>query len=51
VERGDLYHVDVVGARNAGLQTMLLDPHDLYAGYDVQRVKSLDQLITSLTGL
>ena len=48
---GDLYHVDVVGARNAGLQTMLLDPHDLYAGYDVQRVKSLDQLITSLTGL
>jgi putative hydrolase of the HAD superfamily len=29
---GDLYHVDVLGARGAGLQSMLLDPHDLYAG-------------------
>jgi len=48
---GDLYHVDIVGARNAGLQTMLLDPHDLYANFDVQRVKSLDQLVTSLTSL
>ena len=48
---GDLYHVDVVGARNAGLQAMLLDPHDLYAGYDVKRVKSLDELATIITGL
>lgn len=47
---GDLYHVDVVGARSAGLQTMLLDPHDLYQGYDVTRVKSLDQLVTVVTG-
>jgi putative hydrolase of the HAD superfamily len=47
---GDLYHVDVVGARGAGLQTMLLDPHDLYAGYDVTRVKSLGQLVTLVTG-
>jgi HAD superfamily hydrolase (TIGR01549 family) len=47
---GDLYHVDVVGARRAGLQTMLLDPHDLYEGYDVARVKSLDQLVTAVTG-
>ena len=46
---GDLYHVDVVGARRAGLQTMLFDPHDLYAEYDVQRVKSLDQLVTLVT--
>lgn len=48
---GDLYHVDVLGARRAGLQALLLDPHDLYAGFDVQRVKSLDQLVTVLTGL
>lgn len=47
---GDLYHVDVVGARSAGLQTMLLDPHDLYAGYDVRRVKSLSELATLVTG-
>jgi len=48
---GDLYHVDVLGSRRAGLQSMLLDPHDLYAGYDVKRVKSLDQLVTAITGL
>jgi putative hydrolase of the HAD superfamily len=48
---GDLYHVDVLGARRAGLQALLLDPHDLYAGFDVQRVKSLDQLVTVVTGL
>jgi putative hydrolase of the HAD superfamily len=47
---GDLFHVDVVGARSAGLQAMLLDPYDLYAGYDVTRVKSLAQLATVITG-
>jgi putative hydrolase of the HAD superfamily len=48
---GDLYHVDVVGARAAGLQAMLLDANDLYAGYDVQRVKTLDELAAFVTGL
>jgi HAD superfamily hydrolase (TIGR01549 family) len=48
---GDLYHVDVVGARHAGLQTMLFDPHDLYAEYDVRRVKSLSELAALVTGL
>ncbi len=48
---GDLYHVDVVGARSAGLQAMLFDPHDLYAGYDVPRVKSLHELVTIVTDL
>jgi putative hydrolase of the HAD superfamily len=47
---GDLFHVDVVGARSAGLQAMLLDPHDLYGGYDVKRVKSLNELVTLVTG-
>ena len=42
---GDLYHVDVVGARRAGLQAMLLDPHDLYGDYQVERVRSLAQLV------
>ncbi len=41
---GDLYHVDVVGARGAGLQAMLIDPHDLYGGYEVERVRSLGEL-------
>jgi putative hydrolase of the HAD superfamily len=46
---GDLYHVDVVGARSAGLQAMLYDPHDLYGGYDVERVKSLSDLAVLVT--
>lgn len=46
---GDLYHVDVVGARRAGLQAMLLDPHDLYGGYDVERIRSLGELVERLT--
>jgi putative hydrolase of the HAD superfamily len=41
---GDLYHVDVVGARRAGLRAILLDPHDMYSGYDVTRVRSLESL-------
>ena len=47
---GDLYHVDVVGAREAGLQALLLDPHDLYSGYDVGRVKTLSDVVTYVTG-
>ncbi len=46
---GDLYHVDVVGARRAGLDALLLDPHDLYAGCDVERVRSLDEVADRLT--
>jgi putative hydrolase of the HAD superfamily len=45
---GDLYHVDVVGARNAGLRAALLDPIGLYDGYDCPRVRSLDALADRL---
>jgi putative hydrolase of the HAD superfamily len=41
---GDIYHVDVVGARNAGLRAVLLDPFTLYEGYDCPRVQSLDEV-------
>jgi HAD superfamily hydrolase (TIGR01549 family) len=41
---GDLYHVDVEGARAAGLRAMLLDPLDLYADFDCERVRSLNEL-------
>jgi len=41
---GDLYHVDVVGARNSGLRAMLIDPYDLYGEYDADRVRTLDEL-------
>jgi putative hydrolase of the HAD superfamily len=41
---GDVYEVDVVGARRAGLQPVLLDPHDVHAGRDVPTVRSLAEL-------
>jgi putative hydrolase of the HAD superfamily len=46
---GDIYHVDVVGARAAGLRAMLLDPLDLYGAYPCERVASLDELVTRLS--
>ena len=45
---GDLYHVDVVGARRAGLKAMLLDPHNLYGGFEVDRIASLGELVRLL---
>lgn len=45
---GDMYHIDVVGARAAGLQAMLLDPLGLYEAQSCERVKSLDQLVERL---
>jgi len=45
---GDLYHVDVVGARAAGIQPVLLDVADLYQACDCPRVRSLDGLIEFL---
>jgi putative hydrolase of the HAD superfamily len=45
---GDLYHVDVVGARAAGLSAVLLDAGDLYSGYDCPRVRSLEELVPML---
>ena len=45
---GDLYHVDVVGARAAGLSAVLLDAAGLYSGYDCPRVRSLEELVPML---
>lgn len=45
---GDLYHVDVEGARGAGLQATLLDPCDLYGDFDCDRVRSLGELAQRL---
>ena len=47
---GDLYHVDVIGARNTGLRQMLIDPHELYRDYDADRVRTLDELADRLQG-
>ncbi len=45
---GDLYHVDVVGARAAGLRATLLDPAGLYVDVDCPRVASLGELADRL---
>jgi len=47
---GDLYTVDVQGARAAGLRPMLLDPLGLYADFDCDRVGSLGELAERLAG-
>lgn len=42
---GDLFHIDVVGARNAGLREgVLLDAAGLYPDVDCRRVRQLDEL-------
>jgi putative hydrolase of the HAD superfamily len=48
VHVGDLYHVDVVGARSAGIAAILLDAANLYADYDCRRVRSLAGLVELL---
>lgn len=45
---GDLYHVDVMGARAAGLHAALLDPADLYRHYICDRVRTLSELADKL---
>jgi HAD superfamily hydrolase (TIGR01549 family) len=44
VHVGDLYQVDVVGARAAGLRAVLLDAGNLYHDVDCPRVGSLPEL-------
>lgn len=43
---GDLYNIDVVGARNAGLRGVLVDQADLRPDADCPRVRSLTELVT-----
>jgi putative hydrolase of the HAD superfamily len=45
---GDLYYVDVIGARNAGLRGVLLDEADLRPDADCPRVRSLDELVKAI---
>jgi HAD superfamily hydrolase (TIGR01509 family) len=42
---GDLYPVDVVGARSAGLVPILYDPFDLNREADCLRIRSIDELL------
>jgi putative hydrolase of the HAD superfamily len=46
---GDIYNVDVVGARRAGLRGVLLDEADLRPDADCPRVHTLDELVTKIS--
>ena len=46
---GDLYYVDVIGARNAGLRGVLLDEADLRPDADCPRVRTLDELVARIS--
>jgi HAD superfamily hydrolase (TIGR01549 family) len=46
---GDLFHIDVAGARAAGLREgVLLDPADMYPDADCRRVRSLAELAAAI---
>jgi len=48
---GDIYHVDVVGARASGIRPVLVAEARLYPDVDCPRVRSLAELTVHLTGL
>ena len=41
---GDLFHIDVLGARAAGIDAVLLDRDDLRSHVEVTRIRSLSEL-------
>lgn len=41
---GDIYHIDVAGARAAGLTPVLVDEANLYADADCHRIASIAEL-------
>ena len=48
---GDLYHIDVVGARAAGMHAILLDPGDVRRDKPVPRAADLRQAAGMIPGL
>lgn len=44
VHVGDFYHIDVVGARAAGIEAILLDPGGAHGDKPVPRIASIDAL-------
>lgn len=45
---GDMYHIDVAGARAAGMEVVLLDPLDLHRDKPVRRIRGLAALASSI---
>ena len=44
VHVGDVYEIDVVGARAAGIRPVLIDPDDRYADLDCDRIRAITDL-------
>ena len=47
---GDIYHIDVAGARSAGMEAVLLDPGDLHRDKPCRRIPGLGSLASSIDG-
>lgn len=45
---GDMYHIDVAGARAAGMAVVLLDPGGLHHDKPVRRIAGLGALVSSI---
>lgn len=45
---GDMYHVDVLGARGVGMGARLVDPEGLHAHRDCARIREISELAGSL---
>jgi HAD superfamily hydrolase (TIGR01549 family) len=45
---GDMYHIDVAGARAAGMEVVLLDPAGLHHDKPVRRIAGLGALVSSI---
>jgi HAD superfamily hydrolase (TIGR01509 family) len=45
---GDMYHIDVIGARAAGMEVVLLDPGGLHRDKPVRRIERLGALASSI---
>jgi len=47
---GDIYEIDVRGARNAGIEPVLIDPLGLYGEVDCRRIAGLAELLALVAG-
>ncbi len=47
---GDYYSVDVIGARNAGVEGVLYDPRGAYEEVDCRVIKELTAIVEAVTG-
>jgi len=45
---GDNYYTDVIGARNAGIYPILMDPRNVFPNADCQVIRTIGDLLTSM---